>query len=98
MLSAFEIHAVFWGESNSMGFYKINKMEQERNLSSSWKDDMSKDGVVPLAECFLSLWMQSQLNAIGDTCSEQRGQIFLIVESLALEIIIIIIINNKALI
>lgn len=77
-----------------LGFYKINKVEQERNLSSSWEDDMSKDGVVPLAKCFVSwcLWVQSQLNAIGDTCSEQGGWVLLSVQSIALEIIIIIII------
>lgn len=67
MLLAFEIHPVFWGESNSvmLGFNKINKVEQERNLSPSWKDDTSKGGVVPVEKCFLSqcLWMQSQLNA-----------------------------------
>lgn len=85
MLLAFEIHPVFWGESNSviLGFYKINKVEQERNLSSSWKDDTCKGGVVPAEKCFLSqcLWMQSQFNAIAG------GQILLIVQSLALDII-----------
>lgn len=96
MLLAFEIHPVSWGESSSviLGFYKINEVEQERNLSSGWKDDTSKGGVVPVEKCFLSqcLWMQSQWNAIGDTCSEQGGQILLIVQSIALEIIII---NNN---
>lgn len=60
----------FWGEPNSvmLGFYKTSEVEQERNLCSSWKDGMSKDGVVAVEKCFLSqcLWMQSQLNAIGD--------------------------------
>lgn len=78
MLLAFEIHPVSWGESNSviLGFYKINKVEQERNLSSSWKDDTSKGGVVPVGKCYLSqcLWIQSQWNATGDTCSEQGGR------------------------
>lgn len=56
MLLAFETHPVFWGESNSimLGFYKINKVKQEGNFSSSWKDDMSEDGVVPVEKCFLS--------------------------------------------
>lgn len=91
MLLALEIHPGFWGESNSvmLSFSKTSKVEQERNLCSGWKEDMSKDGMVPVEKCFLSqcLWMQSQLNAIGDTCSEQGGQILLIVQSIALEII-----------
>lgn len=74
MLLAFEIQPVFWGEFNwiLLGSCKINKVRWERNLSSSRNDDVfeGQDWAVPLANSFLSwcIRMQSQSNAVGDTC------------------------------
>jgi len=58
MLLAFEIHPVFWGDFSwiMLSSCKINKVNWEKNLSSSWKDDVStgQHGVVPLAKSVFS--------------------------------------------